>query len=159
VRNNSINKLKESIVSIFTSHKYAGNKSVGFLTWRLNLRITGCIFQRKCKGWLFFFLEINDESLLHELDHYVQKIIKKFQVKKISYKKLVRAFYEAKFHKYETKYIPNFDNYTIEQKREVLNYNFDKDVEKWSDRKVEYEFIKRLTKETRDLLTDIQSLS
>ncbi|VVM22242.1 Retron-type RNA-directed DNA polymerase (EC [uncultured Gammaproteobacteria bacterium] len=56
-RTTSIEKLKDSIVSIFTSYKYAKDKNKEFLLWRLNLRITGCIFQNKSRGWMFFFLE------------------------------------------------------------------------------------------------------
>ncbi|VVM23868.1 reverse transcriptase, partial [uncultured Gammaproteobacteria bacterium] len=60
-RTTSIEKLKDSIVSIFTSYKYAKDKNKEFLLWRLNLRITGCIFQNKSRGWMFFFLGINNE--------------------------------------------------------------------------------------------------
>lgn len=76
----SVERLKQSLVSIFTSYKYSKKKSEGFLLWRLNLRITGCIYENKSKGWLFFFSEIDNESLLHSLDHYIKKLINRFSV-------------------------------------------------------------------------------
>ncbi|MBO7928054.1 RNA-dependent DNA polymerase [Pseudoalteromonas sp. K222D] len=108
----SIERLKHSLVSIFTSYKHSKQKSEEFLLWRLNLRITGCVFDNKAKGWLFFFSEINDEKLLHTLDHYVGKLTKRFNVT-IQPKKFVRAFKELSHKKYETSYIPNFDVYTL----------------------------------------------
>lgn len=54
-REGSVEKLKESLVSIFTSYKYSREGNENFLLWRLNLRITGCVFQKKAKGWMFFF--------------------------------------------------------------------------------------------------------
>ncbi|MFC6671120.1 reverse transcriptase domain-containing protein [Marinobacterium aestuariivivens] len=49
----SVERLKHSLVSIFTSYKYSKQKSESFLLWRLDLRITGCIYENKSKGWLF----------------------------------------------------------------------------------------------------------
>lgn len=79
-RGGSIEKLKASLAGIFTSYKHFKNKSLKILEWRLNLRITGCVFEKKCKGWQFFFAEINDEKLLHRLDHYVFRLCKRFGV-------------------------------------------------------------------------------
>ncbi len=46
-RSGSIERLKGSLVSIFTSYKHSKKKSEVFLLWRLNLRITGCIYKNK----------------------------------------------------------------------------------------------------------------
>lgn len=51
----SVEKLRESLLAIFTGYKHSKLKSEGFLEWRLNLRITGCTFQNKSKGWMYFF--------------------------------------------------------------------------------------------------------
>ena len=52
VRSNSIDKLKSSIAAIFTGYKHSKLKNVDFLLWRLNLRITGCVFEKTFKGLL-----------------------------------------------------------------------------------------------------------
>lgn len=154
-RDASVENLKESIISIFTAYTHSQFKSKEFLLWRLNLRITGCIFQDKCKGWLFFFSEMNDESLLHRLDIFVSKIAKRFSVD-ITPKKFVRSFYEIKYNKYDSNYIPNFDSYDIEQMKNVLEVYFKKDTTGMAHGQIEYEFKKRLTKQVKDLLTDVQ---
>lgn len=155
VRSGSLERLKSSLVSIFTSHKHSKKKNEQFLLWRLNLRITGCIFEKKSKGWLFFFSEIDDESLLHILDHYVVKLTKRFNVK-VKPKKFVRAFKELKHNKYETNYIPNFDDYDVSDMRSVLSSYFNFNHSKLTDLEVEFEFHKRIGKQVKDLLTDVQ---
>lgn len=157
-RDASIEKLKHSIVSIFTSYKYSKQKSEKFLLWRLNLRISGCIYENKAKGWLFFFSEINDEKLLHSLDHYVSKLIKRFNVK-IQPKKFVRSFKELSYKKYSTNYIPNFDNYNIKQKAKVLVDYFNLDISSLTVLEIEFAFDKRINKQVRDLLSDIQNFA
>ncbi len=154
-REASIEKLKESLVSIFTSYKYSMAKSQEFLLWRLNLRITGCVFQNKAKGWMFFFVEINNETILHNLDRYVLQLMARFGVT-VMPKRFVRTYYEIKHSKYETKYIPNFDKYTIQQMTEVLETYFKKSIALLTDEEIEYEFKKRIDKQVRDLLTDVQ---
>jgi hypothetical protein len=154
----SIERLKHSLVSIFTSYKHSKQKSESFLLWRLNLRITGCIFDKKAKGWLFFFSEINDENLLHTLDHYVVKLIKRFNVN-IQPKKFVRTFKELSHRKYKTTYIPNFDEYTLIQKEKVLIDYFKFDTSNMSDQNLSFEFKKKISKQVKDLLVDVQNFS
>jgi len=158
VRIGSVERLKESLVSIFTSYKYSKNKNVNFLLWRLNLRITGCVFENQGKGWLFFFSEINDESLLHALDHYVLKLAKRFNVD-IKPKKFVRAFKELSHARYKTKYIPNFDKYDLEEQKTVLTKYFNMNLQNLKDAEIEFEFKKRLSKQVKDLLVDVQTFS
>lgn len=154
-RNGTIEKLRSSLVSIFTSHKHSKTQREEFLLWRLNLRVSGCIFQNKSKGWLFFFAEINDEKLLHRLDHYVEKLCKRFDVK-VKPKKFVRAFKEIQYKKYETNYIPNFDEYDIGQMKEVLINHFDYNLEGLSDIDIVFEFNKKVGGQVRDLEVDVK---
>ena len=157
-RISSVERLKQSLVSIFTSYKYSKKKSEDFLLWRLNLRITGCIYENKSKGWLFFFSEITDESLLHSLDHYVKKLIQRFGVN-ITPKKFVRSFKELSHRKYETNYIPNFDKYELEQMKTVLIKYFRLNLDKLEDEEIEFEFKKRLNRQVKDLQVDVMNFS
>lgn len=151
----SVEKLKESLVSIFTAYKHAESKKIEYLLWRLNMRITGCIFEKKSRGWLFFFAEINDETLLHNLDRHVDKLTKRFDVS-IKPRKFVKAFYEIKHNKYETKYVPNYDNYSIEQMKMMLEDYFGKTgLSKLGDEVIEYMFKKKIAKQARELLVDV----
>ena len=157
VRQESIDKLKSSLASIFTSYKHSKKKNERFLLWRTDLRITGCVFQEKSKGWLHFFSEINDEELLHKLDHFVKILIKRFNVQ-IEPKKFVRTYYELKSRRYETSYIPNFDKFDLSQKKQALEYYFGLKLAGWSDNKIEYEFLKRINRQVKDLEEDIRSI-
>jgi len=157
-RQGSIEKLKESLVSIFTSHKYSKKKSESFLLWRLNLRITGCVYENKSKGWLFFFSEINDEALLHTLDHYVKKLIKRFNVD-IQPKRFVRSFKEISHRRHETNYIPNFDEYDLDKQKDVLVNYFGVDISNYLDEEVEFHFKKRIGRQVKDLLVDVKDFS
>lgn len=157
-RQGSIEKLKESLVSIFTSHKYSKKKSESFLLWRLNLRITGCVYENKSKGWLFFFSEINDEALLHTLDHYVKKLIQRFNVD-IQPKRFVRSFKELSHRRHETNYIPNFDEYDLDKQKDVLVNYFGLDISNYLDEEVEFHFKKRIGRQVKDLLVDVKDFS
>jgi hypothetical protein len=95
---------------------------------------------------------------LHTLDHYVGKLIKRFNVA-IRPKKFVRAFKELSHRKYETSYIPNFDDYTLAQKKKVLTDYFKVNVGKLRKVEVEFEFNKRINKQVKDLLVDVQSFA
>ncbi len=158
VRSGSIEKLKASLVGLFTSYKYSKAQSAEFLMWRLDLRITGCIFENKSKGWLFFFSEINDEGLLHRLDHFVTKLCKRFDVD-INPKKFVRAFKEISHQKYVTKYVPNFDEYTIEQKGETLVKYFNYNLAHMQPDEINHAFHKKVHKQIKDLESDIKDFS
>ncbi|EOX5952762.1 reverse transcriptase domain-containing protein [Providencia rettgeri] len=151
----SVEKLRESLLAIFTSHKHSKFKNIEFLEWRVNLRITGCIFQNKSKGWMYFFSEIEDEILLHQLDSFVLKLCSRFRVK-LDVKSFVRTFYQIKHNRRETKYIPNFDKYSVEDMAYVLNYFFKKKTEGLTDAEIEYFFKKRISTQVRDLETDIK---
>ena len=154
-RQGTVENLKSSLVAIFTTHAHSKKKNEQFLLWRLNLRITGCVFENKSKGWLFFFSEINDEALLHVLDHYISKLCKRFKIK-VKPKKFVRAFKELTHRRYETNYIPNFDDYDLDMMKEVLVDYFGMDVSKLEDDEIEFEFHKRVGRQVKDLLADVK---
>lgn len=158
VKDVSIERLKKSLVGIFTSYKYAKKQSEEFLIWRINLRITGCVFENKSKGWLFFFSEINDEALLHQLDFFISKLCRRFNVN-VSSKKFVKAFYEICHRKYETKYVPNFDNYSVEDKGRALATYFGYKTKGMSEDQIEEAFHKKVSRQIKDLEADIKDFS
>ncbi|EGR3003239.1 MULTISPECIES: reverse transcriptase domain-containing protein [Vibrio harveyi group] len=158
VKQGSIDKLKASLVGIFTSYKYSEKQNQDFLAWRINIRITGCIFENKSKGWLFFFSEINDEALLHKLDYFVYKLCRRFDVD-IKPKKFVRAFKEISNRKYVTKYVPNFDNYSVQDMGKVLTTYFGYNLKNMRDDQIKYSFHKKVSKQIKDLEADIKDFS
>ncbi len=151
----SVEKLRESLLSIFSGYKYSKLKRLEFLEWRVNLRITGCIFQGKSKGWMCFFSEINNERLLHELDAFVDNLCLRFEVD-LKVKSFVRAFFQIKHNRRETKYVPNFDSYSEEEKKYVLEHYFSKNTENLTSREIDYQFKKRISRQVKDIETDLR---
>ena len=159
VRNSSINNLHNSIVDIFTQYKHSQDKDVDLLLWKLNLKITGCRFKDKKYGWLYFFSQINDKTLLFKLDIYVEKMFKKFSIdyEKDKVKKFIRTYFEILKNRTETNYIPNFSEYTNKQKKEILRDVFKVvNVSSWSSVKIEDVFDSIIYKSIKDMEKDIQ---
>ena len=164
IRKSSINNLRNSIVECFTSYKYAAphKKNMEFLLWRLNLKITGCIDDTKAKGWVFFFSEITDEKVLHELDFFVQKIAKQFGLvekdrKRI--KKFTRAYFEITHKFYTSNYIPNFDKFDLNNKKQILETVFKIDTKGRSDEEIDDIFKYKTRKHINKLLIDLRNFS
>ena len=85
----------------------------------LNLAITGAISGARRYGWLFYFLEINDAALLHQLDAVVAGFFARspiFGGAPSGLKRFVRGYYEAKYRPTGT-YLLNYDRFvTLTQK-------------------------------------------
>lgn len=158
IKISSLEKLRNSLISIFTSYKHAENKDLNFLEWRLNLRITGCVVENKSRGWLFFFSEITEESILANLDRKLEELKARFSVTS-QLKKFVRSFYEIKFNRHATNYIPNFDKYTIEQKKKTLSEYFGIKTAGLSDLKINYIFMSKIKKQVKEMEIDVGDFS
>lgn len=107
-------KLREKIAEIY---KNKGNKKLEPEDYReLNLKITGCLYNNKAYGWLFFFKNINDMELLYHLDWFVKKSFDDFGL--IYDPKDIKSFVKSYFKINSLKpfkldsnsYIPSFSN-------------------------------------------------
>lgn len=160
VRKDSVENLRESIINIFTNYKYSKSHDLALLQWAINMRITGCIFNDTKYGWLFFFSQINDEGLLHSLDHFIKKQLLRFRIDpKIHIKKFVRVYYEITKNLKNTKYIPNFDLISIKEKRKILKNVFGLKTKMMSRIDIEYQFNKRIYRTIKDLEKDLARIS
>ncbi len=110
VRKSSIDNLHTSIINIFTQYKHSKEQNINFLYWKLNLKITGCKFEGKKYGWLYFFSQINDTTLLFKLDTFIVNMFNKFNIEyeKKEVKKFIRTYFEILKNRTNTKYITNF---------------------------------------------------
>jgi len=161
VRPVSLHKLKESIIAIFVRH--ARQKKRGYrkkLLWRLNLRITGCVVNQQRFGWLFFFSEIDDLSLLKALDVFVGRQLERWQLRGMKPRKFVRTFFEIRYRAETTAYVPSFDGYALPEKVTLLKSIFGVKIDSsWSERDISREFYARLRRETLALEEDLVRLS
>lgn len=89
----------------------------------LNEKITGAKSKTKNYGWLFYFVEMDDKSLLFKLDNVIERMLidsKMFKKRPVNLKKLVRSYFEIKYNN-GGNYIVDYDNIiTILQKRQFL---------------------------------------
>lgn len=159
VRKKSIYKLHDSIISLFTAYKYSNTKDIEFLTWVLNIRITGCVFNKSKYGWLFFFSQINDLSLLGELDHFVQAQLLRFDITGLKPKSFIRSYYEIIKNLSKTSYIPNFDKFSVIQKQRILTDVFKMRNPPTAPHEVIYQFNKKMYKTVGELEKDLGQTS
>ncbi|WP_166790464.1 RNA-directed DNA polymerase [Cryobacterium tagatosivorans] len=79
--------------------------------WWLNFRITGCISEETRRGWLPYYSQIDNTSLLHHLDDVVAKLISRLPSEtKINPKSFLTAYtFTRDPTRDRVQYIPNFD--------------------------------------------------
>ncbi len=162
VKKQNQQKLIDSLIDTLAQHKYSIGQSYKILEWRLNLRITGCVFDKKKYGWMFFFSQIDDLRLLHHLDYEIKELLKRFEIdtEKIRIKRFVRTFHEILKNRSKTSYIENFDKYDTAQKRAVLKDIFRfRNISSLSDTEIDNHFRHKIFKAIKDLEKDIQTFS
>lgn len=156
VRTESKERLINSIIGLFTSYKRSKKKSIALLQWKVNLRIAGCVSEGKCKGWLFFFSQIDDMQLLYDMDSLVNKMKSRF---KVSFKtrKFSRAWHEIQHNRSRSNYFPNFDIYEIEEMKEIVATHkmLPKGKLNLKDAEIEAFFWKIIRREVRDMDIDV----
>src|SRR5699024_7269144 len=107
--------------------------------------------------------QIDDLSVLYRLDWFVEKLFKRFRINNISrksIKKFVRTYHEILFNRSGSNYIPNFDEYKIKQKREILLNIFNlKYLRNADDEKIDRNFRNYIFNSLKKLEQDIQHLS
>lgn len=153
-------KLEASIEELFRLRKRQIISQQVF-AWRLNLRITGCILDSKKYGWLFYYSQLTDLSILFHLDWLIEHLFSRYGFEKPKdIKKFVRTYHEITKNVSNSSYIVNVDRYSIEEKAGILSkvygqMSFDKkDVQI-----VDNLFKATMFKEVQKLEYDIQNFS
>lgn len=136
VRLSSINRLESTIIRLFTAYKYQLAKDPENKDWqaasskslqrRLDLVITGCVYDHIPRGWIHYFSQMNDLTLLSKLDAYVSKLKLRFGLDvRLETKSFTRAYWHVtKPGPKSFRYIPNFDKYDEVEKRSLLSALF-----------------------------------
>lgn len=169
IRRENILRFESSIAKIFTAyrHKVAAartpkdmERARAYCEWKVNLRITGCFFGGKRRGWASYFSQITSTSQLRSVNHTIRNLSKRFLLDgKIKAKSLIKTFYELRRGRAGNHaYIPNLDDYSIVEKRAVLAL-WVGDVKNLRDDQVERLFAVKVTKAVRELEEDITQTS
>lgn len=120
VRRKSFQKILDSIIQILSTTR--GNNKIPLerVLFRLNLRITGCIYNNKKYGWLFFFSQIENTNLLGSIDHVLRTQLTRYKIERNNVKSFMKSWYQIKYNLNKSSYIPNFDKYSQIEKQEVV---------------------------------------
>ncbi|GAB6387656.1 reverse transcriptase domain-containing protein [Stutzerimonas marianensis] len=170
IRRESILRFESSIAKIFTAyrHKVATARSTkdmerarAYCEWKVNLRITGCFFGGKRRGWASYFSQITSTAQLRSVNHTIHNLTKRFSLdNKIKTKSLIKTFYELRRGRAGNHtYIPNLDDHSIDEKRSLLALWIGDDVKSLRDEQVERLFAVKVTKAVRELEEDIAQTS
>ncbi|MCL6286237.1 hypothetical protein M3P21_22380, partial [Ruegeria sp. 2012CJ41-6] len=130
--------------------------------WRINLRITGCKFFDSTVGWMFYFSQIDDKSLLTKMDIQIKRAaIRKFGPEAANrVKRLVKAYHQIKYSHRDSTYFPNFDLYSREQKivhLELLAPGKFRNLEAKSDQQISRIFSASVWREVKRMERDTLS--
>ncbi|WP_137983859.1 MULTISPECIES: RNA-directed DNA polymerase [Pseudomonas] len=170
IRRESILRFESSIANIFTAyrHKVATAKSPrdmerarAYCEWKVNLRITGCFFEGKRRGWASYFSQITSTAQLRSVNHTIRNLTKRSSLEgRIKLKSLIKTFYELKRGRAGNHaYIPNLDDHSIADKRKVLALWIGDDAATLRDDQVERLFVIKVSKAVRELEEDIAQRS
>lgn len=171
VRRDSIHKLESALAAILTNYRHKirhastplqRDNAMQVCKWRLNLKITGCIFEGTRRGWVFYFSQINDTTCLRSLQHTVNSLLERFGATgTIHPKSFLKTFYEGKRQDTAShKYIPNFDTMSTDKKRDVLAlFLGSHKVIGLSDSRIDELFKMRIRHAVKELEADLAGLS
>jgi len=129
---------------------------------RVDLAITGCVWNNSARGWLAYYKQVNDQTMLKGIDFTVERLRSRFSISKdVHFKTFMRAHWAIKHpHGKDSTYIPNHDNLTVNQMRERLSDFMPHDeVEQLHDRVIPRTFERLMNRLTTDLERDIGDLS
>ncbi|MGG1520207.1 reverse transcriptase domain-containing protein [Paenibacillus oryzisoli] len=164
VKNRNLLKLENSLVEIFSDYK--NNKNGQVFLWKLNLRITGFILDNKKYGWLFFYSQIDDLSILYHLDWFINNKLCtinniKPNVKK-RIKKFVTTYFEIIKKRGRSNYIPRAEDFSISEQKRILVDVFEftsNTIESLSDEQIRIAFKNKMYISVKELERDVQSIS
>lgn len=122
VKPSNVDRLIDSLAGHFTRYRHSagrfGQKWLDaslrerlFLA-ELNDRISGAVSEGRRYGWIFYFIEIDDLSLLFRLDHIVRDLWRRFMDSEPPphLKRFVRTYFEARYNLFGG-YIRDYDRY------------------------------------------------
>ncbi len=166
IRHESILRFESSIAKIFTAYRHKltsarsradRERAQAYCQWKLNLRITGCIFEGKRLGWAAYFSQITTTSQLRAVNHTIRKLNERFcPAGEVRPKSLIKTFYELRRGTTGThRYIPNFDTLDIGQQREILAIWLGAEAMTLPDAEVERRFSIKVSRAVRELEEDI----
>lgn len=166
VRQASVRKIEANIARVFAAYKReiasgdATRTAPARCIWRLNLIITGCVYEHKRLGWVRYFQQMDDLTLLKRLDLTVDRIEKRFMPGLIGGRKKFMRTYWAITKADRSEYVPDFDSADSARMRRTLSRVFGvSGVSSKTDAEVRAQFFALVRHEVDRLEVDIARFS
>lgn len=156
IRKTSIDKMFLNLSKVITCIKYKEKKNRHI--YRLNLKITGCIFKNRRLGWIMFFSQTDNVSQLKYIDKWIKYQLHSKNINIENLKTITKSYHEIRFNFNKTQYIPNFDILEIEKKKQILLESTDistSNLDSMSKEEIECEFERVISREVSELERDI----
>ncbi len=164
VRAASVRNIEASIARTLTKYKNSKRESddlaakLAACEFFLNLKITGCLYKGAPRGWVQYFRQMDDLTLLKKLDSTVNRFISRFGLKsQVRQKNFMRTYWALR-HPYgrDADYIPNFDTWSHEMKRSLLfDISGNSQIYSQSDENIDRGFAKLLDSAVSELERDL----
>ncbi|WP_027138817.1 reverse transcriptase domain-containing protein [Gaetbulibacter saemankumensis] len=154
VKDSNVEIFIQKIASIFTWYKNGmanplnrprnlknDDRFIEVFINKLNFKIRGATSGNKVYGWLFYYIEINDKTLLYKLDNIINTFFERVNLSKPdNFKGIVRSYFKIKHNEYDG-FVLNFDKLiSIEDKLKFLvdlgKINFE-DKDNYSDDEID----------------------
>lgn len=121
IRDKSYKKMFRAIIGCL--RRLRGTSTVEQVLWKLNLIITGCRFENRSVGWVFFFRQATDMAQFHRMDAFVKKQMGLYGLAHLTgrAKSFTKAYREIRYNREATNYFPDFDNFTLADKIHVIS--------------------------------------
>jgi len=159
VRDTAIDKFEHSMEKLFLDYSRKKiNKKL--FEWKLNLKITGCVFENNKYGWVFFYSQMNDIALLKKLDWLVRKLCKRFDVDStdMDIKSFLKTYFEIKYNVSNSSYFISIHKLTIEEKIKIIKEIYSNNIPD-TEQEINNVFSELIIRDLRSLEKDIQSFS
>lgn len=171
VRASSVSRVESALARTFTAYRKqaaaartseAQRLALTRCLWFVNLTVTGCIYKKSARGWLPYFRQMNDLTVLKKLDLDVQAFQMRFGLPAhVKPKRFMRAYWALRHQEtHATSYVPNFDEFGVEAKRQHLSLiDGDFAIALLSDYEVGVRWSRVLDRAVNDLERDVGALS
>ena len=159
IRRASVIALERAIEGIFRSYDKAKYPNLEYLYWKINLKITGFVIDNNKYGWLFFYSQITELSCLSHLDWLIRRLCDRFDIDNSGFKSFMRSYHEITKALHSTRYIPNLDKLSFEEKKHIVQDIYGESQNNDDERVIDNRFRHLMKKEIRNVQKDIQSFS
>lgn len=122
IRAASRQRVIDSIARDFSHYGTGPDRNPSALLQRVNLTISGCIYERHARGWMHFYSQTTDLDALRGLDRVVRKLATRHSVDPTKLKSFERTYWLIRHPDRRLRqYVPDFDTYSQDDMRALLS--------------------------------------